>query len=120
MPLLDVSDIITDPDFVDTVTVTRTTVVTVNGRGQRSSRAFPARGVVTSSQGDTLDRQAEGRLRHGSITFHTRTRLYPGQGDTDADEITYRGQRYTVTSVNDYSAYGAGFVAAECELKPLT
>lgn len=120
MPFLDVSDILLDPDFADTVTLTRTTTTVVNGRAVRSGADTTISAVVTSGSGDTLDRLAEGRMRHGSITIHTQTRLYAGQGNIDADEITYRGQRYTVTSVNDYSAYGAGFVAAEAELKPLT
>ncbi|MBZ9939140.1 hypothetical protein LB518_22780 [Mesorhizobium sp. BR1-1-16] len=122
MPLLDVSEILFDPDFADTLTLERSTVVTgSNGMAVRTPAAPVAfYAVVTSSSGDILARLAEGRQRHGSITVHTRTRLVAGQGATEADVVVYDGQHYTVTNVNSYARYGAGFIAAECELQAIT
>ena len=120
MPLLDVSDVLADPDFADTMTVARS-VQTVgdNGRVQISSQTIPISGVVTSDAGDILERVANGSRLKGSITVHTTFQLVASDGDTDADVITWAGREYTVASVNDYSRYGAGFVAASCDLKPL-
>lgn len=121
MPLLDVSDVLFDPDFADALVCERSVTTTgADGFATRQATTLPFIGVVTSSGGDLLDRLAEGRQRHGSITIHTRTALYAGKDSTDADIVTYAGQRYTVTNVNDYSRYGRGFYAAECELLALT
>lgn len=120
MPLLDVSDVLSDPLFKTALTLIRATTTVVNGRTVRSETTSAFSGVVTSSRGDILARLADGRMRQGSITIHTQTRLVAGQGSTDADEVIHRGQRYTVTNVNDYSDYGAGFIAAEAELKSLS
>ncbi|MDT1847832.1 head-tail adaptor, partial [Klebsiella pneumoniae] len=43
-------------------------------------------------------------------------RLTQGQPGLDADIVTYRGRDYRVTFVDPYTAYGAGFVQAHCEL----
>lgn len=45
----------------------------------------------------------------------TPTVLQIADGSTIADRLTWRGGDYTVTAVNDYSSYGAGFVIALCE-----
>jgi len=121
MPLLDVSDVLLDPLFMDTMTVTRTVQSIDNhGRAQFTSTVIQITGVVTSDKGDILERIATGSRLKGSITVHTGFVLIASDGDTDADVITWNGRDYTVASVNDYSTYGTGFVSASCDLKPLT
>ncbi|MDE9463674.1 head-tail adaptor, partial [Xenorhabdus bovienii] len=38
------------------------------------------------------------------------------QPGLDADIVIYQGRKYRVTFVDPYTAYGAGFVQAHCEL----
>lgn len=121
MALLDVVDVILDPDFMDTGLVCNRMTQTVDERGRavNAVTAIPFAAVVTSDQGDILQRLAEGSRIVGSILVHTTLRLRDGGDGADADEIVWRGRTYTVAKVNDYSHFGRGFVCATCDIKPL-
>ncbi|HCU0869410.1 head-tail adaptor [Morganella morganii] len=119
MPFLDVSDILSDPDFVDTTLVCR------RNRQSRDDDGFstnipaediPFSGVVTVDRSLEARRMEAGQTIGGAILIVTRFRLTQGNEDYDADVVTYQGRRYRVTFVDPYTAYGAGFVQAHCEL----
>lgn len=118
MPLLDVSELLTDPDFADTITVYRQAVtITDTGREARTETVTPTIAVVTPDQWSTLQRQAEGSNVSERITVITQFRLMASMDGFDADEITWNSKRYVVTAVGDCSRFGAGFVEASAELK---
>ncbi|MCX5516231.1 hypothetical protein C3941_19775 [Kaistia algarum] len=121
MPLLDVSDVLADPDFADTLVLTRSTQTTgSNGRATRTSVQSTISGVVTSNSGDVLKRFPDLARVGGSILVHTTARLVASADNVEADVLTWRGRDYTVSALNDYSSFGAGFVVAGCELVQLT
>ncbi|VWD02192.1 bacteriophage protein [Burkholderia aenigmatica] len=124
MAFLDVTDVLLDPDFINTGLVCNRMTQTVgpNGRATNAATSTPFNAVVTSDKGDILHRNADGSRIIGSITLHTMFRLRDGGPDNtaDADEIVWQGATYTVVNVNDYSHFGRGFVCATCDLKPLT
>lgn len=115
MPHLDVSDLLTDPDFADAslVRYRRTETVDADGFGQAATATLPFSGVVTSESGRNLQRTPEATRTFAGIMIHTKTNLIEG------DEVAWRGAAYIVRTVDDYSTYGAGFVAAICDLKPV-
>lgn len=115
MPFLDVSDILSDPDFADDITITRTNITIERGRAVKNTETIEASGVVTTDTGDILDRLPDMRRVAGTILVHTTETLVVSDGERDADIIGWNGKRYTVTDVNDYSRYGAGFTCAKCE-----
>jgi hypothetical protein len=118
MPLIDVTEVLTDPDFATTVTLRRMTeTVTTKGRASLASADSTIVGVVTPDRAATLQRQAEGANVSGSITLITKTRLIPSGSAYGADEIVWNGWVYTVMSVADCSQYGTGFYEASCDLK---
>jgi galactose-6-phosphate isomerase len=121
MPLLDVAEILLDPDFVDSLVCARNTQ-TVNDSGIATDTAatIPFYGVVTNNSGDLLLRLAEGSRISGSITVHSQFLLQAGSDGQDADIVTWNGRQYTVTNVGDWSRFGRGFTAANCELIPLS
>lgn len=121
MALLDVSDILDDPDFADSSFVCHRLSETVDGHGraQVAPQDFSFTGVATSNAGDMLKRLPEGSRIEGSITIHTKFPLRAAGQNYAADEITWKGRDYIVSTINDYTSYGAGFVAANCILKPL-
>jgi galactose-6-phosphate isomerase len=120
MPLLDVTDVILDPMFVDTATYTRRVqTIGLDGLAVNDDTTASIYGVVTSDRGDILHRLADGSRVTGSIIFHTITRLQSGGAGFDADILTWDGRQYTVVNVNSYSRYGRGFVACSCDLIPL-
>lgn len=114
MALLDVSDVLLDPDFADSLQADRITKTVGNdGIAIETKTTKRLTGVVTNAGGDRLKRLAIGERVDGCILVHCRYRLNEG------DVITWQSRRYTVMSVDDYSNFGRGFVAATCELIPL-
>ncbi|MDE1158434.1 MAG: hypothetical protein PW791_09175 [Neorhizobium sp.] len=121
MPLLDVSEVLDDPDFADNITVTRRTeTVGSNGRPVVTEQLFPiVSAVVTQGNGDTLKQMPEGSTLEGVIVVHSRLGLVSETETTQPDVVTYLGRDYTVTQVNDWSRYGSGFTIGICRLKNL-
>lgn len=121
MPLLDVTDIILDRDFLDSLTCERNTQsVSAGGIGSVSADLIDFVGVVTNDKGDFLQRINSGERIVGNITVHTTFPLQAGTIGQTADIVQWNDRRYTVTTVSDYSRYGRGFVAATCDLIPLS
>lgn len=118
MPLLDVSEILLDPDFVDMSLVChRSTQVTDDdGFTKNSTQNLPFAGVVTVDRSLEAKRMEAGQAIGGAILIVTQFRLTQGYQSVDADIVTYQGRKYRVTFVDPYTAYGTGFVQAHCEL----
>lgn len=122
MAWLDVSEILLDPDFMDTGLTCKRSIQDIgdNGRATNTVASIPFAGVVTSDKGDLLERVVTGERVTGSITIHTPFALTDGAGDSSiSDIVTWQGRDYTVSNVNNYSHFGRGFVAATCDLLPL-
>lgn len=121
MARLDVSDVLLDPDFMDTgIVCNRTTVIVGNnGRSQETVTSTTFAGAVTTNSGLNMDRQPDGTLIKGAINIHTKFALISGNTEIKADEIVWKGKTYIVSQVVDDLHYGQGFVKAICELKPL-
>ena len=117
MALLDVTDVLYDPDFTSIYDLYRdaTTVVdglTVSGKVP----TLGLTGVVQPAGARSLDVLPEGERRTQSIDIWTTTRLSSGSQSTDADEVVWQGSRWRVMNVLDWSNHGAGFVKATCQL----
>lgn len=122
MPNLDVSDVLLDPDFMSRGLIcTRIAVVGGdNGRPQKTETAHTFNAVVTTNDGDKMDRRADGTVIKGSINIHTRFILSEGGANSQADEIEWQGRKYIVSQVLSNTHFGRGFVKAICILKPIT
>ncbi|UYK05177.1 head-tail adaptor [Yersinia enterocolitica] len=118
MPFLDVTEVLLDPDFVDTTLVCHRQLQTVDDDGftTNTRQDTPFSGVVTVDRSLEAKRMQAGQNINGAILIVTQFRLTQGQPGLDADVVTYRGRKYRVTFVDPYTAYGAGFVQAHCEL----
>lgn len=122
MPLLDVSKVLSDPRFMDSslVVYRMEQAVGENGRAMNKEHTLGFSGVVTTNNGFTLQRNPDGSMVSGAINIYTRYRLTSGRYGRDADEICWRGKRYTVVSVDDNAHFGRGFIHAVCQLKSLS
>src|SRR5690349_8894970 len=119
MSLLDVSEVLFDPDFADPLRCERSSqIVGSNGIAVTSVRVLPLMGIVTNDAGDVLRREAAGERIIGNIVVHTAFRLIAGEPGITADVILWNRRRYTVAKLNDYSHFGRGFTAASCDLIP--
>ncbi|NCJ10808.1 head-tail adaptor [Serratia marcescens] len=118
MPLLDVTEVLLDPDFVDTTLVCHRQIQSRDDDNftTNTQQDIPFSGVVTVDRSLETRRMAAGQNINGAILIVTQFRLTQGQPGLDADVVTYRGREYRVTFVDPYTAYGAGFVQAHCEL----
>lgn len=114
MPLLDVTEILSDPDFADTITVTRSTQTGFDhGRPVITVQSFPnVTAVVTAGQGDILKYFPEMTNIQGAILIHTTFRLTSVSETTQADLVTWQGRDYQITGLNDWSTFGVGFIMA--------
>lgn len=120
MPFIDVTDVLTDPDFADTITVKRR-VETINGYGEAVRDVTTIGGVsavVTAGSQKPLERNADGQVQPNTITVHTMFRLLDARVGQQPDIVIYNAQEFTVKKVFDWSRYGGGFIAAECEAAP--
>ena len=121
MALLDVSEVLDDPLFSDEMLcIRRVQTVGANGLATDLERKISFSGVVTNPSGDKLQRREAGQLVSGNINITTRFKLQEATARTDADIVVWQCQRYTVTQVNDWSNFGSGFIAAQCDLIPFS
>lgn len=117
MARLDVTEVLTDPLFVERglVRIVSTETVNDHGRSAYVTTETPFVGVVTNDGGDILRRNQNAQYVAGSITIHTRQQLNVAAEGADADIVVWRGRKYTVTDVQDYGHFGRGFCAVTCE-----
>ncbi len=120
MPTLDVTDVLLSPEFLDTTLVVKRSEQTIDNDGfaQNTVTQTQFAGVVTVDRSLEARRMQAGQVINGAILIVTTYRLTSGNTGVDADIVTYRGRAYRVTFVDPYTAYGAGFVQAHCELQP--
>ncbi|MBK5145848.1 head-tail adaptor [Budviciaceae bacterium BWR-B9] len=118
MPLLDVTEVLLDPYFCNTTLICHRNVQTMDedNFAVNTAQNIPFSGVVTVDRSLEARRMEAGQNISGAILIVTRFRLTQGMPGLDADTVTYEGRKYRVTFVDPYSAYGAGFVQAHCEL----
>lgn len=120
MPTLDVTDVLFDPDFCDPTLIVTRNQQTVDHQGFASNTQVKKQfsGVVTVDRSLEARRMQAGQVITGAILVITTERLTQGQTERDADIVTYQNRDYRVTFADPYTAYGAGFVQAHCELLP--
>ncbi|MDR6182039.1 hypothetical protein QE368_000881 [Asaia bogorensis NBRC 16594] len=120
MPMLDVADLLDDPDFCQTIIVTRMQDGT-DGRGEATveKTTFEFHGIVVPITSQELLRLPDAERLSGGISLYSRFNLLAGDGALSADEIIANNKTYTVVSVDDWGAFGAGFSVARCALLAL-
>jgi galactose-6-phosphate isomerase len=120
MALIDVSDLLLDPDFADSFTIVRLAeTVGDDGRAVRTETRETVMGVV-QPYGSTTQITPDAAQVMGPIEIHTQAQLRGATAFSAADQVEWNGHRYSVRVVNDWSRFGAGFYHAVCDFRPLT
>lgn len=120
MPDIDVTDLLVDPDFCETVTlIRRSQTIDNNGVASNVETSSQITAVVTAMDGDMV-RQPEGEYAKNSIVVHSITRLRGVTPGAVPDIIVWHGNNYIVKRSNDWSDFGAGFTSATCTLTDTT
>jgi hypothetical protein len=122
-PLLDVTEVITDPNFADDFQVIRR-VQDVDDHGEpfvRVITTYNSIGVCTPSGDQSLVRADAYEAQSNALQVITKFRLRGAAVDNGTgflpDLVVWQKGSYVVKSVDDYSRFGAGFVVAGCILQ---
>ena len=122
MPLLDVSDLILDPDFCEELTIYRRQEI-VSNKGRATTTPVlivPAPwGVVEPQEDSPLERKEDFQDLPQLIEVHTQYRLRSAS-ETGAlveyqpDTIIWNETTFLVMRVINWSKYGRGYIRALC------
>lgn len=126
MPDIDLTDLLSDPDFAEELTVIRRRQVidTVTGISTaQSNQVRPSPIGVVIPQADLPiqrgpDQQALPRLIEVHTNFRLRSASTDGGRTYLPDFIVWNGDNFYVNRVYDYSKFGRGFVQADCSSQP--
>jgi hypothetical protein len=120
MPFLDVSDVLLDPMFCDEIhVIRRSEAVNDSGINETTETSLYPIGVITQGSPPSVNIEPDAQHAKGAITVHCVMRLYDVTQSYLPDLVVFNGNRYTVERAYNWSNYGAGFFAADCELVPL-
>jgi hypothetical protein len=89
------------------------TVSTLTGRPIVTTTTINAAGVVTQD-GNGLDRMADYDAGKRTIMVVTKAKIFWNVKGYKPDVVMWDGTAYVVRGLDNYSAYGAGFVQAMC------
>lgn len=116
MALIDVSEVLDDPDFLDTITIVRV-VAAVNAYGENelTESSFEAPAVVQPASPDTLARLPDSVRSQDAITVWYKGLLKSSAGaDSYPDKVVWGGYTFVVHATDPFNNYGAGYVEATC------
>lgn len=113
MARIDVSELMVDPDFVNSFTLVRRTP-SINNFGENSfvETLVPSIGSIQSPGKETLNRLPEGVKLTNVKTVYTKAILTANQ-----DQIEWEGQRYNIYSVLPWGNFGNGWYECDIELQ---
>lgn len=121
MARIDVSEVLTDPDFVDPFVVIRAQQsVNDNGRLTQTAIYLHTSGSVQPASNSTYMMFPECARATGDIEIFTGFALTVVTEALSADELCWNGRTYTVVGVSDFSNFGGGHVVALCSFKAMT
>lgn len=115
MSRIDVTDLLTDPDFVDEIQlVSRRTVVNQFGENILNETTVVTVGSVQPASGKAIARLPEA-LRVADISsFWFKGVIVASAPGKYSSVLVFKGRRYQVQTVLDWSTWGAGWCEGTC------
>lgn len=104
--MIDMQEMLHDPDFCSLFTVTRKKSEWVEGEQISSTSSFITEGIVLPSTSKDIEMLSEGDRQQGLKTFFAEVPLYVTDTKETSDVCAYRGKRYKLLQVFDYSDNG--------------
>ena len=116
MALIDVSELLGDPDFSDAFVIIRQdAAVNAYGENELTETQINVVGVVQPASPDTLARLPDSVRSQDAITVWYQGLLKSSAGgDTYPDVVVWGGYNFVVHSTDPFNNYGAGYVQAVC------
>jgi hypothetical protein len=115
MANVDVSDLLSDPDFVDPIQVI-TRYETVNYLGEQSfaEQVLNTFGSVQPANYRTVQKLPEALRVANVSSFFFKGDIIASEPGKYSSILVFRGQRYQVQTVADWSNFGRGFTEGTC------
>ncbi len=104
--MIDLSELITDPDFCQEFSIIRTTGDYQNGIFVKEETEIKVTGIAEPVTGKDLDIQIESDRANNVMTFYTEEELKVSPDGTLSDFILFKGKRYKLFQVSNYSDFG--------------
>lgn len=110
--MLDVSQIVVDPDFVQSFTVYREAGSWSGGRWASTETAIAMTGTVTVAKPQELVQVPEADRTTGVMVFYSTQPIFITRSDSTkavegtSDQIAWNGDRYRVSMVAPWKDYG--------------
>lgn len=118
MALIDVSELMTDPDFTNTISLTRRTqTISDYGKTILTGTATTITAIVQAGSGEVLKRNPEYSVMEDWITIYAKFDFRADGNGYYADLITWNSRDFQVKTVTDYSNWGDGYTRADCLVK---
>jgi len=116
MPLNDVSELLLDPDFAESVVVVRRSVsIGDNGREVVTQKRLHLTAVVIPGGIKDIRRHSDYESSGQAISVFIRGFDFQGTDDGHLpDLVLWKESHYVVMKKVDFSHFGAGFTIAEC------
>jgi hypothetical protein len=118
--MLDLSSVVTDPRFAQTITVIRKTGGwQPNGEFTTIENQLAMAGTISIANAKQIEFIPESDKVGGEIAIHTIEPLYNSRNETNtqqaglSDEIIWHGDRYKIYQVHEYSDYGYYFAIGQ-------
>lgn len=115
MARVDVSELLHDPDFVDKMTViTRTPFVNSKGENEIKDTPCVSIGSVQPASGRVVNKLPEAMRVANVSSFWFQGKIIATEPGKYSSIIEFKGQRYQVQTVDDWSNWGAGWCEGTC------
>lgn len=114
-PQLDTTELMSDPDFVDEVVqISRASQVNSRGENILTSCNTPTVGSVQPADGKMIQRLPEAERIGNFMSFWLKGTIVASAPGKYTDILVFRGQRFQVKTVFDWSTWGAGWCEGLC------
>lgn len=115
MALIDVTELFTDPDFVDAMAlVDRKDQVNSKGENVLTEVITASVGSVQPASGRALQRLPESLRVANMTSFWFKGQIVASSPGKYASQLIFRGQRYNVVTVFDWMNFGQGWCEGLC------
>jgi hypothetical protein len=112
---IDVTELLHDPDFVDEMQViNRYPTVDSGGENELTEDPFDTVGAVQPADGKSLERVPESLWVTNMMTFWVEAKIVASKPGEYAAILVFRGQRFAVKHVFDWTAAGPGWCEGLC------
>lgn len=115
MALVDVTELLVDPDFVDAIQViTRVDTVNSQGENQLAETTLSTVGSVQPASGRTIARLPE-EFRVANVSeFWFKGQIVTSSPGEYSSILVFQGVRYEVQTVQNWLNFGAGWSSGTC------